>query len=305
MKKPDLIEFLTKRMAMTDVYQPVIIKELLLHDGARTKAELAASLAAFDVSVQDYYERIVMRWPKITLSKHGIISYERRGGIFHLLPLPEDAGTRLDAVRICEEKIGAWLEKKKSKERAPEAGASVRYDVLKDARGKCQLCGISAEIRPIDIDHIIPRSKADKNGKVKLRGRLIDVNDRENLQALCFACNRAKRASDETDFRRREKLVRDRIPEIIAAEGRSPIIRQLKGNALRAALVDKLAEEHAEFLSAHEPDARCEELADMVEVILTLASEYGADEAHLMEIVARKRAKRGGFGMGYFYQGDG
>src|SRR5690606_29934398 len=115
-----------------------------------------------------------------------------------------------------------WVEKKRSKEKAPEAGASVRYEVLKAAGGKCALCGISAELRPIDIDHIIPRALANKNGKVRKDGRLIDVNSRENLQALCFSCNRAKRDTDQTDFRRTAKLVRDRIPELIRADGRSP-----------------------------------------------------------------------------------
>ncbi len=304
MEKPDLLEFLQQRMSMTDVYQPVVIKELLLHDGRRTKAELAAALAAYDIAVQDYFERIVMRWPKITLTKHGIIDYERRGSLFRLVPYPQNPDERLEAVHVCDRQIGNWLEKKKSRGRAPEASASIRYEILKEARGKCQLCGISAEIRPIDIDHIVPRSKADKNGKVRLSGRLIDVNDRGNLQALCFACNRAKRASDETDFRRRNKLVRDLIPELIAAEGREPVVKQLKGRALRGALYDKLAEEHAEFLSAKEPSSKLEELVDLVEVVVALAAHYGCDEAELMKHVARKRADRGGFSGGYFYQSD-
>ena len=70
MKQEPLITFLTEKMSMTDVYQPVVVKELLTHDGKRTKAQLAAALAQYDLSVQEYYERIVMRWPKITLTKH-------------------------------------------------------------------------------------------------------------------------------------------------------------------------------------------------------------------------------------------
>jgi predicted house-cleaning noncanonical NTP pyrophosphatase (MazG superfamily) len=304
MSKPDLLEFLQQRMSMTDVYQPVIIKDLLLHEGTRTKAELAASLAAYDRVVQEYYERIVMRWPKITLTKHGIIDYERNGSLFRLLPYPEDSATRLEALRVCEEKIADWLQNKKSRERAPEASASVRYEVLKQAGGKCQLCGISAEVRPIDIDHIVPRSRADKNGKVRLHCRLIDVNDRQNLQALCFACNRAKRDSDQTDFRRREKLVRDRIPEIIAETGRTPEIKELRGEVLRAALYDKLSEEHAELLQAKEVATRREELADLIEVALALGAQYGLDEAEMLALVRDKRARRGGFEKGYFYKGD-
>lgn len=39
MDKLDLIDFLDKRMSMTDVYQPVAIKELLLQEGSQTKAD--------------------------------------------------------------------------------------------------------------------------------------------------------------------------------------------------------------------------------------------------------------------------
>jgi hypothetical protein len=78
MKYVDLIEFIENKMSMADVYQPVVIKELLLHGGLRSKGELASALAAYDYSVKEYYERIVMRWPKLTLSKHEIVEYERR-----------------------------------------------------------------------------------------------------------------------------------------------------------------------------------------------------------------------------------
>ena len=289
---------------MTEVYQPVIIRELLLNDGMRTKADLATSLAAYDLSVQEYYERIVMRWPKITLSKHGIVEYQREGSQFHLLPYPVNPELREQALNACNEKISTWLDQKKTREKAPEAGASVRYEVLKEAGGKCQLCGISSEIRPIDIDHIVPRSKANKNGKVKYNGKLIGVNDRDNLQALCFSCNRAKRDTDQTDFRRTQKLVRDRIPELIEAEGRKPVIKELTGRALTTRLYDKLVEEHSELLGAKDATSKCEELVDMIEVIMALAKQYGIDEAELLDSVKKKRADRGSFSKGFFYQGD-
>lgn len=299
-----LIDFLTNKMSMTDLYQPAVIKELLLHKGQRTKAQLAASLAQYDLSVQEYYERIVMRWPKITLTKHGIIDYERQGALFHLRDFPEDAEAQVEALRICEEKIAQWREMKRSKEKAPEAGASVRYEVLKAAGSKCQLCGIPAALRPIDVDHIIPRSKANKHGKVCKDGSWIDIHDPENLQALCFSCNRAKRATDDTDFRTKGKLVRDGIPAMIEAEGRSPNIRQLKGQALLSALYEKLVEEHAEFITAEKPEQKLEELADMVEVVFALAERLGADESALMAIRGRKRHDRGGFAEGHFYAGE-
>lgn len=100
------------------------------------------------------------------------------------------------------------------------------------------------------------------------------------------------------------KLVRDRIPEVIKADGRKPKVRRLSGEALLAALDGKLDEERAEFIAAEGDEAKCEELADMVEVIIALACQHGCDEAGLMEIVARKREERGGFSEGLFYVGD-
>lgn len=304
MKTPDLLEFLRTRMSMTDVYQPVVVKELLLHEGTCTKAELATALAGHDLAVQEYYERIVMRWPKITLTKHGIIEYERKGSIFRLLPYPARAEDRDEAMAVCDAKITTWLERKRSRERAPEAGASVRYEILKSAKGKCQLCGICSEVRPIDIDHIVPRSKANKDGKVRLNGKLTDVNDPENLQALCFSCNRAKRDKDETDFRRRDKLVRDHIPDLIRAEGRNPVIKELKGKALTSALYDKLTEEHAELIAAKDEQHKREELADLIEVIFALGDQYGVSNDELLRLAKTKKKERGGFRKGFFYQQD-
>lgn len=304
MKNQDLLEFLNNKMSMTDVYQPAIIRELLLHNGTRTKSELASTLASYDTAVQEYYEKIVMRWPKITLTKHGIIEYERAGALFRLLDYPDNAVARQEAIKACESKIATWLDRKRSFDRSTASTASVRYSVLKEANGKCQLCGIAAEVRPIDVDHIVPRSKADKNGKIRLHGRLMDVDDRENLQALCFTCNRAKRAHDETDFRRRKKLVRDRIPEIIEATGRTPQIKVLHDQALRDALYDKLVEEHAEVLHAKDAASKREELADLIEVALALGRQYGADEDQMLSLVHQKRTKSGGFTKGLYYLGD-
>jgi predicted house-cleaning noncanonical NTP pyrophosphatase (MazG superfamily) len=126
----------------------------------------------------------------------------------------------------------------------------------------------------------------------------------ENLQALCFACNRAKRDADESDFRRTRKLVRDLIPEIIRKEGRKPIVRRLSGARLLAALHDKLVEEHEEFIAARDADNKVEELADMIEVALAIAHEHGIGQAELMDIAQRKRERSGGFTEGWFYEGD-
>lgn len=100
------------------------------------------------------------------------------------------------------------------------------------------------------------------------------------------------------------KLVRDRIPELIQAEGRTPSVKKLSSSELTEALYEKLAEEHAELLAAVSPEEKCEELADMIEVLIALAGQYGCQEAELQDIVETKRAARGAFTKGLFYQGD-
>lgn len=119
-----------------------------------------------------------------------------------------------------------------------------------------------------------------------------------------FSCNRAKRDSDQTDCRKRSKLVRDKIPDIIRAEGRSPDLRQTHGKALYSALCNKLVEEHVEFIGETGHDGRLEELADMIEVIHALSIQLGSSPEGLSAIVEKKRAKRGGFEECYIYAGD-
>jgi|TARA_R110002124_G_scaffold158838_1_gene326003 predicted house-cleaning noncanonical NTP pyrophosphatase (MazG superfamily) len=293
----DLIDFLENKMSMTQYYQPVMIAELLEHGGKCSKDQLAASLALYDESVLEYYKKIVMVWPKATLEKHGIVSYDKHKKEF-CLNVDLDNVNREKALAVCVEKLEEWQARQKANN-DPSFQPATRYRVLKNAKGKCELCGTPASRRPMDVDHIVPQSFA-KDGKILKDGKLIPVHSDENLQALCFKCNRAKSNKDDTDFRKSKKLVRDNIPKIIQEEGREPIIETLHGKKLFNALCDKLDEEHEEFLEDHSID----ELADMVEVIFSIVKESGSSVDELMKIVAAKKQKNGGFEKGYFYQGD-
>ncbi|HIF10131.1 MAG TPA: hypothetical protein EYQ81_10020 [Sneathiellales bacterium] len=116
-------------------------------------------------------------------------------------------------------------------------------------------------MRDLDADHIVPKSLANKRGEVIIEGELVDVDSEKNIQILCSKCNRAKGNLDDTDFRKRNKLVRDKIPEIIRQHGREPKITVLTGDKLLNALNEKLVEEHGEYIESGE----LEELGDMVE----------------------------------------
>ena len=85
------------------------------------------------------------------------------------------------------------------------------------------------------------------------------------------------------------KLVRDRIPEILDVKGVSYERRVASPEEYKAELIKKLAEETAEFAEESNP----EELADILEVIEALKQlpEYADVEV----VRLKKRTERGGF----------
>ena len=87
------------------------------------------------------------------------------------------------------------------------------------------------------------------------------------------------------------KLVRDRIPEVIEASGRSCECRILEQGEFMRCLDEKLMEELKEYHASGE----VEELADMIEVILAIASEKGTSLEELELIRLKKKETRGGF----------
>ena len=95
------------------------------------------------------------------------------------------------------------------------------------------------------------------------------------------------------------KLVRDRIPEIIRAEGRSPVVEVLAVDERRAALIAKLLEEATEAAGA-EGAQLAEELADVLEVVRALAAELHLSLSEVTELADRKKSERGGFDDGLY-----
>ena len=88
-----------------------------------------------------------------------------------------------------------------------------------------------------------------------------------------------------------EKLVRDRIPEMIANSGGSCSTRILSQEEYLEMLDKKLNEELAEY----QESKSLEELADLLEVMQAVVKARGADFQQVEEIRLRKRQERGGF----------
>ncbi len=87
------------------------------------------------------------------------------------------------------------------------------------------------------------------------------------------------------------KLVRDRIPEIIEAKGDKCKIEILSDEDYLKMLDAKLDEE----LSEYHKDQNIEELADLLEVIHAAAVARGYTLGQLEAVRAKKAKERGGF----------
>lgn len=87
------------------------------------------------------------------------------------------------------------------------------------------------------------------------------------------------------------KLVRDKIPEIIEADGKECKTRILSNDEYIAALEAKLNEEVAEY----QVDKNLEEMADVLEVLQAICTARGYSMDELEAMRAKKAEKRGGF----------
>ena len=87
------------------------------------------------------------------------------------------------------------------------------------------------------------------------------------------------------------KLVRDHIPEIIEASGKTCVTEILSDEDYLRMVDAKLDEELAEY----HKDQNIEELADLMEVIYAAAIARGYTLEELEQVRAEKAEKRGGF----------
>lgn len=88
-----------------------------------------------------------------------------------------------------------------------------------------------------------------------------------------------------------QKLVRDRIPEIIEADGKTCVIETLSDSRYLEMLDAKLAEELAEYQGSKS----LEELADLLEVMRAVVQARGWTWEQLEQVRQEKSAQRGCF----------
>jgi diadenosine tetraphosphate (Ap4A) HIT family hydrolase len=74
-------------------------------------------------------------------------------------------------------------------ENTPVISGKLRHAVLKRAGFHCELCGVSADGRALEVEPILPREHGGSD-------------DLGNFQALCWKCSADRAAGDETDYRK-------------------------------------------------------------------------------------------------------
>jgi len=87
------------------------------------------------------------------------------------------------------------------------------------------------------------------------------------------------------------KVIRDKIPEIIQKDGHSCNVKTLSDEQFLVEIEKKLSEEVTEYQNDKNP----EELADILEVIYRIAKLKGISKEELEQIRIKKVEDRGGF----------
>ena len=190
----ELKDFITTKMRMSHVYQPVMLVEILKKGGYASTEQIAKSILNHDPTQVDYYKEVVKNMVgKVLTSNRGITS--KTGDTYSLIDAEKLTKTQIkELITLCQDKIkeydikrdgSQWEHRKRG--RKPISG-SIRYKVITRARGRCEACGVSIQERSIEVDHIHPKSLGGKD-------------DLSNYQALCYVCNTQKNNKDDTDFR--------------------------------------------------------------------------------------------------------
>jgi len=190
-----LKDYISKKMSMSHIYQPLMLIELIKNNGKATARNISKSFLSYDETQIDYYKKITALMPFKYLSKHlNEIKKSKDNYLFEGFDLDEIQKDEL--IKLCNEKLQNYIKKRGVNKifghRTLSSGVipgSIRYKVLLRAKNRCESCGISNKVKALEIDHILPRTKKGKDELI-------------NYQALCYTCNSQKSNKDDTNFKK-------------------------------------------------------------------------------------------------------
>ncbi|HDR7606577.1 nucleoside triphosphate pyrophosphohydrolase [Bacillus mycoides] len=91
------------------------------------------------------------------------------------------------------------------------------------------------------------------------------------------------------------KLIRNKIPQVIKSNGKTPTTRTLNEDEYIKEICKKTQEELAEYIEAKTKPDKLEELSDLLELINALAEYEGTTLEEINNIRKKKVEERGGF----------
>src|SRR5512145_1248185 len=103
MRFPDLLAFVTTRMRMSHIYQPLLIRALVDAGGAATLRQLAHAFLAQDESQLRFYEQRIKEMPLRVLAKHGVVQHD--GQLVSLTVPVLNYVQRAQVKRACEQRL--------------------------------------------------------------------------------------------------------------------------------------------------------------------------------------------------------
>ncbi len=188
-----LSDFIQNKMRMSHIYQPAMLIELLKGSGKSKAKQIAKKFLQYDFSQIEYYEQVTKNMPAKVLKGHGWV--EKKDKEYYLTGFEKLSDLEVkELIELCQVKLKKYLDdhgERAFAHRRKSAGyipGTIRYEVLKRAKSRCELCGIHDKEKALEVDHIIPRNKGG-------------FDDITNFQALCYSCNSMKSDRDDTDFR--------------------------------------------------------------------------------------------------------
>src|SRR5512146_1190534 len=112
MRFPDLLVFVTTRMKMSHIYQPLLMRALIDAGGTATLRQLVHVFLAQDESQLRFYEKRIKEMPLRVLTKHGLLRHEgQRGSLMveDLTGTGQKRGRRMGGLKGCADaKSSGW-----------------------------------------------------------------------------------------------------------------------------------------------------------------------------------------------------
>lgn len=142
---------------MSHLYQPVMLRRLLVNRGTATRREIAQDILDRDPTQLEYYEKIVLDMVgRVLTAKQNLVS--KAGDTYELCGFDalsaDEAG---DLVAICDEQIAAYQARRGSamwehRRRSSRAlSGTVRYEVRETTSRLTRLEGAECFVRPFSL----------------------------------------------------------------------------------------------------------------------------------------------------------